>query len=241
MFDLEVPVVAPLTINENTLHHFKDFRFALFPRKSGRALELNNLDQLEWMGRFMGRLHAVGACRKFQYRSKIDIKIQGYDSYQYLVNNNFIPSYLKPRFSLCVESLLKNIEETFNYVKFTNVIRLHGDCHPGNILWNDSGPQIVDLDDCLMGPAVQDLWMLLSGDEDQIGVQLERLLEGYRKFYDFNYSEIQLIESLRALRILHYSAWLAKRWEDPTFPLHFPFFNTPHYWQELVQSLERQT
>lgn len=240
LVELEIPVIAPLISNNNTLHHYQEFRFALFPRQSGRAFELNNLEQLEWMGRFIGRFHAVSECRQFMHRSKLDVATQGYDSYYFLIKNNFIPSHLRDHFCRTVESLLKKIEQNFQQSGPIHSIRLHGDCHPGNVLWNSIGPQIVDLDDCLMGPAIQDIWMLLSGDEEQERIQLDRILNGYCEFHDFNHREISLIGSLRALRILQYSAWLARRWEDPAFPFSFPFFNTQHYWQELLQNLEIQ-
>lgn len=234
----EIPVIAPLASEAgDTLHHFQGFRFALFPRQGGRALELENLEQLEWMGRFIGRLHSVGAIKKFQHRMKLDVQSYGYKSYQFLIENNFIPSELKKNFCITVESLLQKIEQNFKTIGPINNIRLHGDCHPGNVLWNTTGPQIVDLDDCLMGPAIQDIWMLLSGDEGQVQIQVNRILNGYCEFHDFNYRELYLVETLRSLRRLQYSAWLAKRWEDPAFPLNFPWFNTNYYWQELMGDL----
>ena len=202
---------------------------------------MDNLDHLEWMGRFIGRLHAVGVCKTFQHRPQLDIKSYGEDSYHFLIAQDFIPPSIKDTFCQTVETLLQRITQTFQKVGQVDSIRLHGDCHAGNILWNERGPQIVDLDDCLMGPAVQDIWMLLSGNPAQVEIQLERILRGYREFYDFNRRELQLIESLRALRLLRYSAWLAKRWEDPTFPLNFPWFNTLHYWQEHLRNLNEQS
>jgi Ser/Thr protein kinase RdoA (MazF antagonist) len=239
--ELEIPVIAPL-ISESgeTLHHYQEFRFALFPKQGGRALELDNLEQLEWMGRFIGRLHAVSACKPFQHRIQLNTRSYGYDSWDFLTKNNFIPDYLKNKFSETVSNLLKIIEQRYQEAGKIDYIRLHGDCHAGNVLWNSEGPQIVDLDDCLMGPAVQDMWMLLSGNEEQMMIQLNRILDGYCEFHDYNPAELRLIECLRALRLLQYSAWLAKRWEDPAFPRSFPWFNTPHYWQELWQDLQDQ-
>lgn len=237
----EIPVVAPLISDSgNTLHIYKDFRFALFPRQGGRALELENLEQLEWMGRFIGRLHAVSACKPFKHRIQLTTQTYGYDSYRFLIENNFIPDYLKEKFSHTVEVLLKKIEAYFKAAGSIDIIRLHGDCHAGNVLWNDAGPRIVDLDDCLMGPAIQDMWMLLSGNEEQMMIQINRILDGYCEFHDYNPRELKLIEPLRTLRLLQYCAWLAKRWDDPAFPRSFPWFNTPHYWEQLLQDLNDQ-
>lgn len=240
LMDHEIPIVAPLITNHKTLHHFQDHRFAIFPRKGGRALELENLEQLEWMGRFIGRLHAVGACKNFSHRSRLDVNNYGYKPYQFLLSHHFIPSYLKENFCRTVEEVLEKVENRFQQIGQIKYIRLHGDCHVGNVLWNDIGPHIVDLDDSLMGPAIQDLWMLLSGHEEQRSHQLEIILRGYQEFHDFNYAEIHLIEALRTLRMINYSGWLAARWEDPAFPRSFPWFNTPHYWQEQLYHLNDQ-
>ncbi len=237
----EIPVIAPLAIsNGNTLHYYQDFRFAVFPRQGGRALELDNLEQLEWMGRFIGRLHAVSACKPFKHRIQLNIQSYGYDAHRFLVENGFIPEYLKHNYCYTAEKLLEEVAQAFEQVGPIENIRLHGDCHAGNVLWRDAGPHIVDLDDCLMGPAVQDIWMLLSGNPEQVALELEKILPSYREFHDFNPRELYLVEALRALRMLHYSAWLAKRWEDPAFPLSFPWFNTPQYWQQQLQNLQEQ-
>lgn len=236
----EIPIVAPLIINDQTLHHHHSFRFALFPRRGGRALELNNNDQLEWMGRFLGRLHGVGACRPFQHRMQLTTQSYGYEPYAFLIEHHFIPDYLTANFCQAVETALQKIEQIVKHVDQIGQIRLHGDCHAGNVLWRDSGPHIVDLDDCLMGPAIQDMWMLLSGDAKQMDMQLAEILQGYNEFHDFNPRERHLIEVLRTLRMLHYAAWLAKRWTDPAFPLNFPWFNTPVYWQNLIMNLNEQ-
>lgn len=243
LLEHEIPVVAPLVLaNHTTLHEYEGFRFALFPKQGGRTLELGNLEQLEWMGRFIGRLHAVGACRPFQHRMHIDVQSYGYTPYRFLLENNFIPAELKLNFCDTTETVLQKVEECFQRAGAVNNIRLHGDCHAGNILWNNTGPQIVDLDDCLMGPAIQDIWMLVAGDNAQeASLQLSYILDGYQEFCDFNYRELQLMEALRTLRMIHYSAWLAKRWEDPAFPLNFPWFNTLDYWQEQLRNLNEQS
>ncbi len=237
----EIPVIAPLANSHGeTLHTYQNFRFALFPRKSGRALELDNLEQLEWMGRFIGRLHAVGACQPFQHRITLDTQSYGHEPYQFLLQHDFIPQELKHNFCEITETVLQKIEHRFLQVGHLPSIRLHGDCHAGNVLWNNLGPQIVDLDDCLMGLAIQDIWMLLSGNKHDTDLQLKHILRGYREFHDFNHQELQLIEAMRSLRMIHYAGWLAKRWEDPTFPLNFPWFNTPRYWQNQLQNLRDQ-
>ncbi len=240
LMSLEIPVIAPLVINQKTLHHFREFRFAVFPRKGGRALELDNYEQVEWMGRFVGRLHAVSATRTFKHRMKIDIEHYGYIPYQFLMKNHFIPEHLQTNYAFVVEAILKKIAEIFKSIEPVRLIRLHGDCHAGNVLWNAEGPQIVDLDDCLTGPAIQDIWMLLSGDQDHVHYQLEQILEGYQQFFDFNYRELKLIEPLRTLRMIMYSGWLAARWNDPAFHVSFPWFNTGFYWQEQLQHLNEQ-
>lgn len=238
----EIPVVAPLaSANGQTLHHYQDFRFALFPRKGGRALELDNLEHLEWMGRFIGRLHAVGATKPFKHRLTIDVQTYGRGPYQFLLENNFIPEEVKHNFCYTMEALLPKIDLCIREAGRLDIIRLHGDCHAGNVLWSDSGPHIVDLDDCLMGPAIQDIWMLLSGNPEQVKIQLNRILDGYCEFYDYNPRELRLVEALRTLRMIHYSGWLARRWQDPAFPLNFPWFNTPRYWQDQLQHLNEQS
>lgn len=236
----DIPIIAPLANDlGKTLFHYQDFRFALFPRQGGRALELDNLEHLEWMGRFIGRMHAVGATKSFQHRIHLNVNTYGHQPYQFLLEHHFVPEELKYNFCYTVDNLLNKIESIFNDNTFTS-IRLHGDCHAGNVLWSPSGPFIVDLDDCLMGPAVQDLWMLLSGNKEQMRAQLDRVMDGYLEFYDFDFREVHLIEALRSLRMLHYMGWLAKRWEDPAFPLNFVWFNTPRYWQEQLQHLNEQ-
>lgn len=241
LLNLEIPVVAPwMNASEQTLHEHKTYRFALFPCWGGRALELDSLDQLEWMGRFIGRLHATGACRPFQHRPHLTTQNYGWNAYQFLIENNFIPAYLKEAYSHTVTEVLSKIEQRFLQVHNMKYIRLHGDLHAGNVLWCDEGPHIVDLDDCMMGPAIQDIWMLLAGNEEQRRIQLDAILYGYEQFHEFNYSELHLIEALRTLRQLHYSSWLAKRWEDPAFPRYFPWFNTPHYWEEQLRNLQEQ-
>ncbi len=236
----EIPVVPPLNINGTTLHHAEGFRFALFPKQGGRAPELEDPDALEWMGRFLGRIHAVGALQPFQHRPTLDIRSFGEESRDYLLENDFIPPDLLQPWQGIVAQALKSVRAAFDRAGNVTNIRLHGDCHGGNVLWTDSGtisgPHFVDFDDSRMGPAIQDLWMLLSGDRsDQT-----RQLSDDEDFAEFNPRELHLIEALRTLRLLHYSAWLARRWDDPAFPKAFPWFNTQHYWQDRVLELREQ-
>jgi len=238
----EIPVVAPLeSKNGDTLHQFGDFRFALFPRQGGRPLEVDNMDHLEWMGRFLGRLHAVGACKSFAHRIQLNVETYGEQPYRFLLENNFIPKELKHNYCATMDEIIIRLRDQFAAVGDIRTLRLHGDCHAGNVLWNDHGPHIVDLDDCLTGPAIQDIWMLLSStNKPDVELQLACILEGYEEFYDFNRAEIRLVEALRTLRMIHYAGWLAKRWEDPAFPLNFPWFHTPRYWQDQLHHLREQ-
>jgi Ser/Thr protein kinase RdoA (MazF antagonist) len=240
LMSLEIPVVAPMEFKDQTLHQHGGFRFALFPRRGGHALEVDNMEQLEQMGRFIGRIHAVGSVRKFEHRIRIDVDTYGHQPYQYLLENNFIPPEMKHNFCAVVETALKAIRDQFSIADDIPYIRLHGDCHAGNILCHNQAMHIVDLDDCLMGPAVQDIWMMLSGSEHDTKLQLKRILDGYYEFHDFNLRELHLVEALRTLRMIHYAGWLAKRWEDPAFPISFPWFNTPRYWENTLHSLREQ-
>jgi len=236
----EIPVVAPLEINGQTLHLFNDFRFSLYTRHGGRAPNLDDPEQLEWLGRFIGRLHATGNRFPFQHRLTLNPKTFGHDSLAFLLDNDFIPSEIKHNYQLAAKQILETIDEKFKTYSNLPLIRLHGDLHVGNILWTDSGPHIVDLDDCMMGFAIQDIWMLLSGTETEMVTQLNTILKGYTQFHDFDSSSLNLIEALRSLRIINYSAWLARRWHDPTFPMNFPWFNEPRYWEEQLYTLREQ-
>jgi Ser/Thr protein kinase RdoA (MazF antagonist) len=236
----ELPVVAPLLVNDSSLLEAQGYRFALYPRQGGHWPELNTTQEREWMGRFIARIHAVGATRSFHERPKLDIESFGHQSSQYLQEHGFIPAYLEDAYRTLAGDLLKQVEAIHASVRDVRQIRLHGDCHPGNILWTDDGPHFVDLDDCRTGPAIQDLWMLLSGDRHEMQGQFLDIIEGYLQFFEFDPRELQLIESLRTLRIIHYAAWLARRWNDPAFPLAFPWFNTSRYWEEHILSLREQ-
>jgi Ser/Thr protein kinase RdoA (MazF antagonist) len=237
----EIPVVAPFTDDAGqTLHHYQGYRFALYPRHGGRAPELDDPEHLRWLGRMLGRIHAIGSSRLFQHRPTLDIQTFGHDAVRFLLEREFIPAELVHNYQLAADMVLQLVENAFEVTGPYRRLRLHGDCHPGNILWTDAGPHFVDLDDCLNGPAIQDLWMLLSGNQDEMVQQLNFLLEGYKTFFDFDPLELYLLEALRALRLLHYCAWLARRWHDPAFPLAFPWFNTPRYWEDQLHTLREQ-
>jgi len=236
----EIPVVAPLVFSGKTLHEAAGFRFAVFPRRGGRAPELDRPDTLQWMGRFLGRIHAVGAATPFRERPALDIASFGEASRDYLVAHGFLPEDLRAAWQSVVELALAGVRRCYEQAGPVAAIRLHGDCHAGNVLWTDDGPHFVDFDDCRMGPAVQDLWMLLSGERAEMTRQLGDVLAGYEDFCEFDSRELRLVEALRTLRLLHYSAWLARRWDDPAFPAAFPWFNTQRYWQDRILELREQ-
>ena len=237
----EVPVVAPIQdSNGNTLHSYEGYRFSLSPRQGGRWPSLEDPDDLMWVGRLMARIHQIGASHPFAHRPTLNPNEMGQKSAQYLIENSFIPIELESSYRAITQELQTRIDQQFAAVGRYQQIRLHGDCHMGNILWTDNGPHFVDLDDCRNGPAIQDLWMLLSGEHNEISMQMSYLREGYEMFRPLNSAEILLIEPLRTLRIIHYAAWLARRWNDPAFPAAFPWFNTVQYWQDHIATLENQ-
>jgi Ser/Thr protein kinase RdoA (MazF antagonist) len=267
LVDAEIPVVGPLSLNGSTLNHFAGFAFSVSPWRGGRQPELDDAEVLEWIGRFLARIHSVGAAKPFVHRPALDLQSFGMDSREWLLAHDKVPLDVQSTWAkvsqkaidliathACLTgatgSKVLNNSNGDDFPEDTGVqlIRLHGDCHPGNILWTPldvpasslPGPHFVDLDDARMGPAVQDLWMLASGDRQQRGRQLGLLLDGYEQFRPFDRRELALIEPLRTLRLIHYSAWLARRWDDPTFPINFPWFGSSDYWQGQVQMLEEQ-
>jgi Ser/Thr protein kinase RdoA (MazF antagonist) len=235
----EIPLIPPLKINGQTLHEYDGFRFAMFKRHGGHAPELDQKDTLVRLGRLLGRIHIVGSGKPFRHREELTIESFGHDSVRFLLEGQWLPAHLETAFSSLATDLMTSIEAAYERAGQFCKIRLHGDCHPGNILWRD-GPFFVDLDDCRSGPAVQDLWMLLSGESYEMAEQMKYVLEGYTQFHHFNLRELNLIEALRTLRMLHHAAWLAKRWQDPAFPIAFPWFGEPRYWDELVLGLREQ-
>jgi Ser/Thr protein kinase RdoA (MazF antagonist) len=244
--DAEIPVVAPCAFEGRTLLQAEGFRMAVFPRRGGRAPELEDPQTLEWLGRFIGRMHAVGGVRPFEVRPAIDIASFGDEPREFLLASGLIPRELVEPWRQAAALALEAVRHCYARAGAVQSLRLHGDCHAGNVLWTPStgnspgGPHFVDLDDARMGPAVQDLWMLVSGDRETMGRQLGRILAGYEDFAEFDDRSLNLLEALRTLRLLHYSAWLARRWDDPAFPMAFPFFGTPRYWQDRVLELREQ-
>ena len=240
LVDHEIPVVPAMLLNGKTLHTFEGFRFSVFPKHGGRAPELEGRSTLEWMGRFLGRIHAIGSLKPYQERPTLDIKSFGEQPRDYLLSHEFIPADLDTAYRSAVDLALESVRYCFTRAGEVASLRLHGDCHVGNVLWTDQGPHFVDFDDSRMGPAVQDLWMLLSGDRADMVRQLTDVLAGYEDFCDFNERELHLIEALRTLRLIHYAAWLAHRWDDPAFKQAFPWFNTQRYWQDRILELREQ-
>jgi len=237
--DQELPVVAPLQLNNESLFEYGDFMFALFPRKGGHAPELDNLDNLFILGRMLGRIHRIGAAEPFKHRPTIDLQSYGHDSVK-LISEQFIPGELKTAYDTLAQDLLNRMEQIWQESEPQDLIRVHGDCHIGNMLWRDNAPHFVDFDDARMAPAIQDIWMLLSGDRDSQQAQLLEIIEGYNEFGEFNPAQLKLTETLRTLRIMNYAAWLARRWEDPAFPHNFPWFNTVRYWSDHILELREQ-
>ena len=236
----ELSVVAPLEVDGTTLHEHADFRFALYPMQGGHAPEPGDRDTLIHLGRALGRLHAVGAHDVFVHRPVLDADRFGHDPVDFLLDAGWLPPDLEENFTEVASHVLEAVEDAFASTRGVATVRLHGDCHPGNLLWRDGTAHFVDLDDALTGPAIQDLWMLLSGDAAARGRQLGWLLEGYEVFRPFDRGEIALIEPLRALRLLHYHAWIARRWDDPAFPQAFPWFASPRHWEGVITQLQEQ-
>ncbi|WP_343636644.1 serine/threonine protein kinase [Roseateles sp.] len=243
--EAEVPVVAPLTLATGdgaaTLGHFEGQRFAVTPRQGGRAPELEDPEVLRWIGRFLARLHDVGAAEPFRHRLAWNSAAPAREARDWLRAHDTLPPELSALWHDAAARCIDAIDAAFDRLPDRLALRLHGDCHPGNILWTpDRGPHFVDLDDAMQGPAVQDLWMLLSGEPEAARRQLDALLDGYESVREFDWRELRLVEALRTQRMIHHSAWLARRWDDPAFPLAFPWFGTPNYWSDQVVKLRDQ-
>ena len=249
----EVPVVAPVELRPAgaveglvcagrppTLAIHGSLRYAVSPRRAGRAPELDDPEVLAWIGRFIGRLHRVGQQRGFSHRRCIDAATLGVAPRDWLLEHGDLPQPERSRWEQVSGQALELARARLTSLDGLRTLRLHGDCHPGNLLWTPEGPHFVDLDDCATGPAVQDLWMLLPGGLSESGAALASLLEGYETFCDFDRRELGLIEALRTLRMIHHSAWLAQRWQDPAFPAAFPWFGSSVYWSGQVAQLLEQ-
>lgn len=236
----EIPVIPPLVLAEETLHHSGHHRLAVYACRGGRAPDLDNFDLLTQLGRLVARIHLEGETSRFRHRPTIDIHSYGVASLEYLVDNDFIPDDNRDAYESVAELVLDGVEACFERSGHVREIRLHGDFHPGNVLVARDQLHIVDLDDARHGPAMQDLWMFLSGDRDEQTPQLTALLEGYQSFRSFDARELHLVEALRSLRIMHYAAWLARRWQDPAFKLAFPWFDSRRYWDDHVLALREQ-
>lgn len=236
----DIPVISPVTNQTgNTLLFYDDFRFAVYPCHGGHTPELDNPKTLEQLGRFLGRLHATGKQKTFQHRRSLSVASMLDQPSSFLLEHQFIPMHLEAAYAKIIEDLKSRIDPVFETNHYS-ALRLHGDFHRGNILWTDSGPHIVDFDDTLTGPAIQDIWMLLSGSPDDQAGALQKILEGYEQFERFDARELVLIEPLRTLRMIYYAYWLASRYHDPAFVQAFPWFNTDRYWEEHVLELKEQ-
>ena len=236
----ELPVAAPVQLDGRTLFEYESFRFAAFPWMAGRAPELDAPEARQIFGRTLGRLHQIGAQRPFQVRPRLGIQRLGWEARRQVLAGELLPDYLHDRYESVSATLLEKVEQAFLEAGDVRDIRIHGDCHMGNLLWNERGPVLVDLDDCVMGPRVQDLWMMLAGSGSEQQRQWAELLEGYQQFTDFDFREVRLIEPLRALRMLHHAAWVSHRWQDPAFPRAFPWIGEPRYWEGYLRDLMEQ-
>ncbi len=236
--DNEIPVIPPIKFKDHSLLNYAGFRFAIFECKGGRTPELEDKDTLTWLGRFIGRIHALGEIENFKYRPELTINAFAEKSAAYLLSNDFIPTHILPAYQAISEQLIELCHTRFDQLGNYPRIRLHGDCHPSNVLWTDDGPHFVDFDDARMGPAIQDLWMLINDAKDR--ELWNHLLDGYEDFMEFDDRQFKIMEPLRTIRMIHYSAWLAQRWDDPSFKHNFPWFNTHRYWEEHILSLKEQ-
>ncbi len=241
LYQHDVAAVPPLELDADdaypTLAEYDGFTFALYPRQGGRAPELDNLDHLHELGRFIGRLHITGHDFRFEHRRRLTTTAAR-DNVDFLLTAGFVPPDLEASYRAVTAMIVDELERTPVDAGDYAQISLHGDCHSGNVLWRDERPHFVDFDDAVTGPAIQDLWMLLSGDVPARQRQLVEILEGYETFRAFDLRELRLIEPLRAMRVLHFNAWIARRWDDPAFPLAFPWFNTPRFWSDYILELK---
>ena len=236
----ELPVAAPVRVAGRTLFEYREFRFAAFPWMAGRAPELDAPEARQIFGRTLARIHQIGALRPFQVRPRLGVRRLGWEAREQVLAEDLLPEYLRERYESVSATLLERVEQAFQEAGDVRDIRIHGDCHMGNLLWNERGPVLVDLDDCAMGPRMQDLWMMLAGSSAEQQRQWSELLEGYGQFADFDFRELRLIEPLRALRMIHHAAWVSHRWLDPAFPRAFPWLGEARYWEGYLRDLIEQ-
>lgn len=234
LLEAELPVVAPLVIDDETLFDFDAQRLALFPRRGGRAPELEGIAVMQWLGRLIARIHNVGALHPFAVRGRIDVESRVDAAAANVLDTHLLPTHLVDRYERLIDAVAERLDTVFAAMQ-PKTIRLHGDCHPGNLLWTDAGPHFVDLDDAAMGPAIQDLWMLMDGG----AAQAAALLEAYGEFRELAPGELALVEPLRIMRQIHHAGWIAARYDDPAFPRAFPFAAEPRWWEEHCDDLMR--
>ncbi len=239
LFDHGLSVVPPIRIEGQSLFHYGEYRFSLFRRQGGYAPELDNFDHLEQLGSVLGQMHQVGHQNRFEFREVLRDASMAKVARDFIVSNDMIPIAYEKNWADLSESLITEINKAFN-AQTPRLLSIHGDCHPGNILWRDGTPHFVDFDDCMTGPAISDMWMFLSGSRHHQTAQIDTVLEQYEQFTHFDQKELALIEPLRANRLLHYTGWLARRWDDPAFKMAFPWFNSERYWGEQILSLREQ-
>jgi Ser/Thr protein kinase RdoA (MazF antagonist) len=236
----EIPVAAPLVVAGATLHRHQEFRLAAFPLCAGSAPELDRADARELLGRTLARIHAAGARRRFLHRPTLERALLGARARASLLRSPLLPEHMRARYGDVSATLIEGIESAFAQAGPLSMIRLHGDCHLGNILWQQRGPLLVDLDDCVNGPRIQDLWMFLSGNADEQQGQWAQIVEGYKQFGSIEIRELRLVEPLRAVRMLNHAAWVAERWTDPAFPRAFPWAGETRFWEGYVGDLMQQ-
>ena len=242
--EAEIPVVAPLSFNHQTLHHHQQHRFSLFRRQQGRPPELSDEDTLSWMGRYLGRIHHIGKQNQFLHRPALNPLSYGVAALDFLQRNRVLPGAVRGDYFDIAQRALDQVQLCYEKAGALELIRTHGDCHWGNVLWADSGeqagPWFVDFDDARNAPALQDIWMLLSGSRREMTQQLSIIVDAYEDFTEFDYQQLHILEALRTLRLIHYSSWLAQRWCDPAFPVAFPWFGSDDYWRARIQELSEQ-
>lgn len=241
LVEAEIPAIAPLAFADGqTLHETAGIFYSVFPKVGGRAPDEFTQDQLRRVGRLLGRIHNVGAAHPARHRIQLTPETYGRANLEYLLSHGFVPPEYRSRYERAVTGILRVIDPWFREIAPEAVIRVHGDCHPGNLLWNEQGPFFLDFDDMVRAPAAQDIWLLVPGRDTESLRDRDALLEGYEEMRHFDRAMLRLIEPLRALRFIHYTAWIARRWQDPAFPLAFPEFGSHQYWASETDDLEQQ-